>query len=134
MKIAVPVEDENLQVFTRVGRAPFFAIFENDRFKGLRVNHHAASHHEEEEGHGHGEHKRSQGAFEPYSKEEVEHHRKDLHNLDDIDVMLVRAVGPNMKEALELSGIRVVKVRKKDGERADRLVQNFLAASGGDAS
>ena len=134
MKIAVPVEDENLQVFPRVGRAPFFAIFEEGRFEGLRINHHAASHHGEEEGHGHGGHKGSRGAFEPYSKKEVEHHRKDLHNLGDVDVMLVRAVGPNMKEALELSGIRVVKVRKKDGDRADRLVQNFLAASGGDAS
>ncbi|BDY11934.1 NifB/NifX family molybdenum-iron cluster-binding protein [Hydrogenimonas cancrithermarum] len=130
MKIAVPVHDEGLQVYTRVGRAPFFAIFNDRSFEGLRVNLHAASGTHEEEGSrahhgGHGKKKRER-TMEPYSKEEVEHHRKDLHNLQDIDVMLVRAVGPNMKEALELSGIKVVKTRKKDGERADELVKNFL--------
>ena len=124
MKIAVPVEGENLQVYTRVGRAPFFAIFEDGTFEGLRVNHHAGSHHDGKEEHG--SRQPSAHAFEPYSKEEVEHHKKDLHNLADVDVMLVRAVGPNMKEALELSGIEVVKTRKKDGEKADELVKNFL--------
>ncbi len=145
MKIAVAVYDEKLEVFTRVGRAPWFAIFEDDRFLELRPNRHAASHdhegghhggghghgmhdghgrgmgHGRGEGHGHGFH-----AMEEYSPEEVELHRKDLGNLSDIDIMLVRAVGPNMKEALELSGIDVVKVRKKDGEKADVLVKNYL--------
>ena len=65
--------------------------------------------------------------MDSYSPEEVELHRKDLENLADVDVMLARAVGPNMKEALELAGINVVKIRKKDGESADEVVQNYLA-------
>ncbi len=64
--------------------------------------------------------------MDAYSPEEVELHRKDLDNLADVDVMLARAVGPNMKEALELSGIEVVKIRKKDGEHADEAVKNYL--------
>ena len=64
--------------------------------------------------------------MDTYSAAEVELHRKDLENLSDVDVMLARAVGPNMKEALELSGIRVVRIRKRDGERADDAVRNFL--------
>jgi predicted Fe-Mo cluster-binding NifX family protein len=116
MKIAVPVADETRTIFTRVGRAPFFAIFEDGKFVELRVNHHAASHHDEEESH----------HVEEHSKDEVEHHRKDLHNLLDIDILLARAVGPNMKEALELSGIKVVKIRKKDGEMADEVIEKLL--------
>jgi len=91
-------------------------------------------------GHGHGMghgrgHGRGFGAEElgadeepmdAYSPKEVELHRKDLDNLADIDVMLARAVGPNMKEALELSGIEVVKIRKKDGEHADEAVRSYL--------
>jgi len=66
--------------------------------------------------------------MDTYSPEEVELHRKDLANLADVDVMLARAVGPNMKEALELSGIEVVKIRKKDGEDADAAIKNYLGA------
>ncbi|WP_456485775.1 hypothetical protein [Hydrogenimonas sp.] len=43
MKIAVPAKNENLQIFIRVAHAPFFAIFENDRFEGFHIGHHAAS-------------------------------------------------------------------------------------------
>jgi predicted Fe-Mo cluster-binding NifX family protein len=64
--------------------------------------------------------------MDSYSPEEVELHRKDLANLADVDAMLCRAVGPNMKGALELSGIEVVKIRKRDGEMADEVVRNYL--------
>jgi len=83
-------------------------------------------------GHGHGqgfgaeEFGHGEEPMDTYSAEEVELHRKDLENLVDVDVMLARAVGPNMKEALELAGIDVVKIRKKDGESADEVVGNYL--------
>jgi predicted Fe-Mo cluster-binding NifX family protein len=130
MNIAVPVYNEGLEVFTRVGKAPFFAIFKNNKFEGLRVNHHASNHvHHEDGSHSH---EKGTDSKEVNSKDEVEHHRKDLHNLKDIDLILVRAVGPNMKEALELMGIKVVKTRKKDGEKADELVRNYLESLNGE--
>ena len=147
MKIAVPIEADSRTIFTRVGRAPRFAIYEEGIFVETRPNLHAHSHGHEEErpghgkghghreghggGHGHGEHRGRHGeAFEAYSPEEVELHRKDLGNLKDIDVILCRAVGPNMKEALELSGIKVARIRKKDGESADEAVANYLKKEG----
>jgi predicted Fe-Mo cluster-binding NifX family protein len=156
MKIAVPVHDEKREIFVRVGRAPWFAIFDDGVFAELRPNRHTHEHAHEggphDGGHGHGRgggghgqgrghgrrsgnHGRGFGAedfeageepMDTYSAAEVELHRKDLENLSDVDVMLARAVGPNMKEALELSGIRVVRIRKRDGERADDAVRNFL--------
>ncbi len=142
MKIAIPIEAESTRVFTRVGRAPRFAIYEDGVLLETRPNLHAHSHDHEEEhpGHGHGRSHKGHGggghgegrggrhgeAFEAYSPEEVELHRKDLGNLNDIDVILCRAVGPNMKEALEQSGIKVVKVRKRDGENAEELIANYL--------
>jgi len=148
MKIAVPVHGEDREIFVRVGRAPWFAIFDDGLFVELRPNLHTHEHDHEggphHGGHGHGRgaggsgrgrHGRGFGAedfeageepMDTYSAAEVELHRKDLENLSDVDVMLARAVGPNMKEALELNGIRVVRIRKRDGERADDAVRNFL--------
>ena len=130
MKIAVPVHDEDLRVYTRLGRAPFFAIFNDTSFEDLRVNHHAAFDAHEEDGgrvhHGGRGKKESERTMEPHLKKGMGYHRKDLYNLQDIDVILVRAVGPNMKETLERNGIKVVKTRKKDGEKADETVKNFL--------
>jgi predicted Fe-Mo cluster-binding NifX family protein len=79
-----------------------------------------------EHGFGAEEFGRGEEAMDTYSAEEVELHRKDLANLADVDVILARAVGPNMKEALELSGIEVVRIRKQDGERADEVVRGYL--------
>jgi len=122
MRIAVPVYDEGLEVFTRVGQAPYFAIFNQGAYEGLRENLHAVRHKDHHDHHEGGHHH-----VEAHTKEGVEGHKKDLSNLHDIDVILVRAVGPNMKEALETIGIQVVKVRKKDGEKADELVNNYLS-------
>jgi len=142
-KIAVAVAGENLEIFVRVGRAPWFAIFEEEQFVELRPNKHAASHDHEGGhhggGHGHGEghggghghhhdHDHEHAGMEEYSAEEVELHRKDLENLSDVDVILVRAIGPNMKEALELKGIEIVKMRKKDGGTAAALVEKYLGS------
>lgn len=139
-RIAVAVKDENLEIFVRVGRAPWFAIFEEGVFVELRPNKHAASHdHEGGHGHGgghgsgHGQHhhdaEHDHAGMEEHSPEEVELHRKDLENLSDVDVILVRAMGPNMKEALELNGIEIIKMRKKDGETAGALVQKYLLST-----
>jgi predicted Fe-Mo cluster-binding NifX family protein len=38
MKLAVPIFDEELEIFERIGQAPFFAIFEDDKFLELREN------------------------------------------------------------------------------------------------
>jgi len=142
-KIAVAVADENLEIFVRVGRAPWFAIFEGETFVELRPNKHAASHDHEGGhhggGHGHGkglggghghhhDHDHESAGMESYSVEEVALHRKDLENLSDVDVILVRAIGPNMKEALELNGIEIVKMRKGDGATAKELVEKYLGA------
>jgi len=67
--------------------------------------------------------------MEAYSKEEVAHHKKDLSNILDIDRVMTRAIGPNMKEAFELSGIKVIKIRKKDGETSDEVIKNYMAGN-----
>ncbi|MEA1918636.1 MAG: NifB/NifX family molybdenum-iron cluster-binding protein [Campylobacterota bacterium] len=140
MKIIIPVGSQEREIFQRIGRAPFFAVYENDTFVELRVNSHAASHDHHTEGEGHGGHHHGkgegrgghhhhEGPMEAYSKEEVAHHKKDLGNLKDINCALSRAIGPNMKEALESSGIKVIKIRKKDGEYADEVIENYFAGT-----
>ena len=44
-----------------------------------------------------------------------------------MDVILVRAMGPNMKKALERHGIEIVKMRKKDGEKVGELVEKYFS-------
>ena len=121
MKIAVPVSGENLEIFTRTGRAPYFAIFEFDgnEFKllGLNENTHAREH---EEGHEHGHQ-------EAHTQDEVEHHHKHVKasKIEDCDYIVVRALGPNMEDALKLAGIKVIKVRKSDGENALEVLEKI---------
>ncbi len=125
MKVAVPVSGENLEIFTRTGRAPFFAIFEFDgeNFKllGLNENTHANEHDEEEHTHGNGAHQ------EEHTEDEVEHHHKHVKasKIEDCDYLIVRAVGPNMEDALKLAGVKVIKVRKKDGEQALEVLEKI---------
>lgn len=126
VKIAVPVSAQERQIHARTGMAPYFAVYVDGTFTELRPNAHAASHAQEGHGNGHGHGHGGAESPEPYSKEEVEHHRQDLGNLQDIDVILTRAVGPNMKEALESVGIKVVKIRKADGDTADAAIANYL--------
>ena len=119
MKIAMPVSGENLEIFTRTGRAPYFAIFEFDgeNFKliGLNENTHA---HEHEEGHTH---------QEEHTADEVEHHHKHVKasKIEDCDYIVVRAIGPNMEDALKLAGVKVIKVRKSDGETALEVLEKI---------
>jgi len=119
VKIAVPVKDESLEIVTRTGRAPFFAIFEFDgnEFKllGLNENTHAGEH---EHGHGH---------QEEHTADEVEHHHKHVKasRLSGVDYIVVRALGPNMEDALKMEGIKIIKVSKKDGEKAEEVLEKI---------
>ena len=121
IKVAVPVEGENLEIVTRTGRAPFFAIFEFDgnEFKliGLNENTHAGEH----------EHEHEHDHQEEHTADEVEHHHKHVKasKVDDCDYIVVRALGPNMKDALELAGIKVIKISKKDGETAPVVLEKI---------
>ncbi|WP_457562491.1 NifB/NifX family molybdenum-iron cluster-binding protein [Caminibacter pacificus] len=121
IKVAVPVKDESLEIVTRTGRAPFFAIFEFDgnEFKllGLNENTHAGEHeHEHSHEHGH---------QEEHTADEVEHHHKHVKasKVDDCDYIVVRALGPNMEDALKLAGVKIIKVSKKDGEKAPEVLE-----------
>jgi predicted Fe-Mo cluster-binding NifX family protein len=123
IRVAVPVEGDSLEIVTRTGRAPFFAIYEFDgnEFKllGLNENTHAGEHeHEHENGHEHAE---------EHTADEVEHHHKHVKasRVDDCDYILVRALGPNMKDALEMAGVKVVKISKKDGEKAPEVLEKI---------
>jgi len=120
MKIAVPVEGENLKIVTRTGRAPYFAIFEFDgkdfKLISLNENTHAKEEHEHEEGH-----------QEEHTEDEVLHHNKHVKasKVDGCDYVVIRAVGPNMKDALKMEGIKIIQVRKKDGENALEVLENI---------
>jgi predicted Fe-Mo cluster-binding NifX family protein len=117
MKIAVPVEGENLKIVTRTGRTPFFAIFEYDgnEFKliGLNENTHAI------------EHEHEHGYQEEHTADEVEHHHKHVKasKVDDCNYIVIRAIGPNMEDALEKAGVKIIKVSKKDGEYAMEVLK-----------
>ncbi|AZV46104.1 dinitrogenase iron-molybdenum cofactor [Nautilia sp. PV-1] len=123
IKIAVPVEGENLVIVTRTGRAPYFAIYEFDgnEFKlvGLNENTHAGEHeHEHEHGHDH---------KEEHTADEVEHHHQHVKasKVDGCDYIVVRALGPNMKDALEMAGVKTIKVSKKDGNTAPEVLEKI---------
>jgi len=124
MKVAVPVNGENLEIFTRTGRAPFFAIFEFDgnEFKllGLNENTHAHEHEEKHE-------KENERHQEEHTTDEVEHHHKHVKasKIEDCDYIVVRAVGPNMADALKLAGVKVIKVSKKDGDNALEVLEKI---------
>ncbi len=58
--------------------------------------------------------------------EHTNSHKKDVEALKNCDIILVQAVGENMKEALESIGLEVKKIRQKHGVIADEVVRNFL--------
>ena len=121
MKVAVPVKDDTLEIMTRTGRAPFYAIFEvNDNdYELLELRENLHSHeHEHEDG--------EITSEEEYSQAEVRQHRKQLQNISDVDAILVRGLGPNMKGALELENIKVIRVNKKDGDFAGDVIKKYL--------
>ncbi|MEO1959215.1 MAG: NifB/NifX family molybdenum-iron cluster-binding protein [Nautiliaceae bacterium] len=117
MKIAVPVKDESLEIVTRTGRAPYFAIFECDengcKLLSLNENTHAQEHEHEHQ--------------EEYTADEVAHHHRHVKasKLSGVDYIVVRAIGPNMEDALKMEGIKIIKVSKKDGEKALEVLEKI---------
>ncbi len=113
MKIVVPVDKDKKTIVTKTGQCSYFAVYENEKVVDFIPN----SHHNGEGKHYHG------GGGHHHS------HKKDVLNLKGCDLILLRAVGESMKEALQSIGLKVKKIRKKDGETADEVVKNYLAGN-----
>ena len=128
MKIVVPVDTDKSTIMKRTGRAPFYAIYENETAIAYVENQHSKEE-EEDHGHGHGEgHRHEEGAHH-HHEGEGNHHRKDVANLRGCDVILAQAVGEQMQEALEHAAIKIVKLSKYDGTHANEVVANYLAGT-----
>jgi len=120
MKIVLAVDEDKQTIVKRTGQSAYFAIYDDDKMVDLVPNkHHDGGHHahreNEEDNHSEMEH-----------EEHTNSHRKDVEALKDCDIILVQAVGENMKEALESIGLKVKKIRQKHGKTADEVVKNFL--------
>ncbi len=113
MKIAIAVEADKKTIVKKTGQAAFFAIYENDRVVDFIPNHHGEGNH--------GQGNPQGGAFHKNER------KKGIPSLTGCDVILVQAVGENMREALESIGLKIKKIRKKDGVTAQEAVENFLA-------
>lgn len=100
MKIVLAVDEDKKTIVKRTGQSAYFAIYDDDKLVEIQPNkHHDGEHHT---------------------------HRKDVEVLKNCDIILVQAVGENMKEALESIGLEVKKIRQKHGITADEVVRNFL--------
>lgn len=116
MKIIVPVDTDKSTIYKRTGRAPFYAIYEENS-PTLYI----------ENEHGQGDHNHDHDEEDHHHHEgEGNHHRKDVAKLEGCGVILAQAVGPQMKEALETMKIDIVKLSKYDGEKADDVVAKYL--------
>ena len=120
MKIVVAVDSDKETIVKKTGQAAFFAIYEDGKILEFVQN-----------GHGHGNHGEGnpQGGAHHKHMQEAEHtssHKKDVMGLSGCDIILVQAVGENMKDALESIGLKVKKIRQKHGSTADEVVKNFL--------
>lgn len=121
MKIVVAVDQDKQTIVKRTGQSAYFAIYENETLLELVPNkHHDGGHDEHTHNH---EHESSQEEHDEHTNS----HRKDVQALIGCDIILVQAVGENMKEALESINLKVKKIRKKDGATADEVIKNFLA-------
>ncbi len=111
MKIVLAVDEDKKTIVKKTGQSAYFAIYDDDKFVEVVPN----KHHDGGHNHSHLEH-----------EEHTNSHRKDVEALKDCDIILVQAVGENMKEALESIGLKVKKIRQKHGTTADEVVRNFL--------
>jgi len=122
MKIVVAVDADKKTIVKKTGQAVYFAIYEDDKIINFIQNRHGAGNHGigDPQGEAHNKHKNMQGS------EHTNEHKKDVVELSGCDVILVQAVGENMRDALISVGLKVKKIRKKDGITADEAVKNFL--------
>jgi predicted Fe-Mo cluster-binding NifX family protein len=120
MKIVLAVDEDKQTIVKRTGQSAYFAIYEDDKLIELVPNkHHDGGHHEHTHNH---ENNHSDQEYEEHTNS----HRKDVEALKDCDIILVQAVGENMKEALESIGLKVKKIRQKHGTTSDEVIHNFL--------
>jgi predicted Fe-Mo cluster-binding NifX family protein len=123
MKIVLAVDEDKQTIVKRTGQSAYFAIYEDDKLIEVVPNkHHDGGHH----AHRHNEAHDHDGLSH---EEHTNSHKKDVQALKGCDIMLVQAVGENMKEALESVGLKVKKIRQKHGTTADEVVKNFLAGN-----
>ena len=123
MKIVLAVDEDKQTIVKRTGQSAYFIIYEDDKISELVPNkHHDGGHHAHRE---HEEHDHSQMAHQEHTNS----HKKDVQALKGCDIMLVQAVGENMKEALESVGLKIKKIRQKHGTTADEVVKNFLSGA-----
>jgi predicted Fe-Mo cluster-binding NifX family protein len=117
MKIVLAVDEDKQTIVKRTGQSAYFAIYEDDKLvKCISNKHHDGGHHAHRE-HDHGS-----------DTEHTNSHKKDVEKLKGCDIILVQAVGENMKEALASVGLEIKKIRQKDGTTADEVIKNFLAS------
>jgi len=105
MKIAIAVEADNKTIAVRMGHAPSFAIFTllEDQIieEGLFPNEHAGHHH------GHSDHHHA-----GVDHKHIQEHRRQLGKLRDCDAVIVRGIGPSMKQALVEEGVKIFRAKK----------------------
>ncbi len=118
MKIVIAVDMDKQTIAKRTGQAAFFAIYEDGNIVKFVANRHG-------QGEAHHQHTHKHMGSEEHTNE----HARDVRGLQGCDIILVQAVGENMREALESIGLKVKKIRKKDGLTADEVVKNFLAGN-----
>ena len=120
MKIVIAVDEDKKTIVKRTGQSAFFAIYEDEKLVALVPNkHNDGGHHAHTHNHVHHESREEHEAH-------TNSHKKDVEGLRGCDVILVRMIGENMREALESVGLKIKKVREKHGESADEIVNYFL--------
>ena len=112
MKIVIPVDSDKKTVIKRTGQASYFLIHENETLIKIVENNHGKHHHHD---HSHLNH-----------QEHTNEHKRDIQELKGADIILVQAIGEHMREALESFGIKIKKIRQKDGKIASEVIENFL--------
>lgn len=122
MKIAIPVDNDKSTIVKKTGQSAFFAIYENGKVVDYVVNRHGQGSHGEGEPQGGAHHKHENLGQAEHTNE----HKKDAMGLTGCDMILVQAIGENMKEALESMGLKVKKIRQKHGSTADEVMKNFM--------
>lgn len=123
MKIVVAVDEDKKTVVKRTGQCAYFAIFEDSKVIGMVKNGHHGGGHEAHT------HKHEHHASDAEHHEHTNSHKKDVEGLRGCDIILVQAIGENMREALDSVELKIQKVRQKDGATAQELVENFLAGT-----
>lgn len=129
MRIVVAVDNDKQTVVKRTGQAAFFAIYEDGVVVEYIANRHGAGNHGKGNPQGGAHHKHEHSHENMGETEHTNEHKKDAASLKGCDIILVQAVGENMKEALESMGLKVKKIRQKHGATADEVIKNFLAGN-----